>query len=173
MAAIAEPIALNSGQYLCRLWQTKDREVVSSMIKSVLESYGLCYEPNAADEDAILVEKYYFEGDRGEFWVVEDMEGRIVGSSAFYESHRGGKCVEIRKMYLLPEVRGKGLGKALLLLMEKRIKKKGYEVIYLETASVLKEACVMYQKFGYKPAEGVETPRCDMLMYKPTSEVEG
>ena len=69
MAAIAEPIGLNSRQYLCRLRQAKDREVVSGMIKSVLESYGLCYEPNAADEDAILVEKY-FEGDRGEFWVV-------------------------------------------------------------------------------------------------------
>ena len=69
MAAIAEPIGLKSGQYLCRL-RAKDREVVSSMMKSFLESYGLCYEPNAADEDAILVEKYYFEGDRGEFWVV-------------------------------------------------------------------------------------------------------
>jgi putative acetyltransferase len=167
----AEPVVLIPGQYVCRLWRPEDREAVCTLIKSILESYGLNYEPNGADEDAALVEEYYFNGKRGEFWVVQNIQGEIVGSSAFYESQRKGKCVEIRKMYLLPDVRGKGLGKTLLLLMERRIKKKGYDMIYLETASVLKEACIMYKKAGYKEVDGVETARCDMLMYKFTSEV--
>jgi putative acetyltransferase len=71
-----------------------------------LEQYGLPFEPNGADRDAIEVEDFYLREERGEFWVVVDRNGKLVGSGAYYEVGGSEKAVEIRKMYLLPEARG-------------------------------------------------------------------
>lgn len=161
----AHTIALKAG-YSCRPWQKEDRDSVGEIIRVVLEEYGLPFEPLGEDEDALHVEKFYWQEEKGEFWVVLDPNGTVVGTSAFLQSHRGEKCVEIRKMYLLPRARGQGLGKALLQLMEERIKLKGYESMYVQTASVLREACSMYKKAGYRSDIGVDTPRCDILLVK-------
>jgi ribosomal protein S18 acetylase RimI-like enzyme len=59
---------------------------------------------------------------------------------------RGEKSVEIRKMYLLPEVRGEGLGKFLLTELEKTILSGGYQEIWMETRRVVKEAVILYEK---------------------------
>lgn len=48
--------------------------------------------------------------------------------------------------------------------------KKGYRKILVETATVLKEACRLYESSGYQPVEGVETLRCDRRLYKNISE---
>ena len=159
-------VALAAG-YSCRPWQKGDREAVGEIIRTVLEEYGLPFEPNGEDEDALRVEEFYWRSEKGEFWVVLDPNGKVVGTSAFLDRGRGEKSVEIRKMYLLPEARGQGLGKALLQLMEERIELKGYKSMYVQTASVLREACNMYKKAGYRSDVGVETPRCDMLLVKP------
>ena len=50
--------------------------------------------------------------------------------------------------------------------LERRIVEKGYSTIYIETASVLKEAVKLYTSAGYIPVKGVETNRCDQRLYK-------
>lgn len=113
--------------YTVRQWTPSDRQVVAEVIRECLESYGLRFEAEGADLDAIAVEEHYLSGGRGEFWVVVDnLSGKVVGSGGYYEvSHEpeptageGGReelsGVEIRKMYLLPEARRKGLGQTLL-----------------------------------------------------------
>lgn len=44
-----------------------------------------------------------------------------------------------RQVYLLPHIRGKGLGKYLLQELEKAIAKKGDRQIWIEIATVLRE----------------------------------
>ncbi|MFM7372907.1 MAG: GNAT family N-acetyltransferase, partial [Sphaerospermopsis kisseleviana] len=70
------------------------------------------------------------------------------------------------KMYLLPEIRGLGLGKYLLQQLELTIENRGFKQIWIETASVLKEAVQLYENNGYIPATGVETKRCDRVYVK-------
>ncbi|MBD2482899.1 GNAT family N-acetyltransferase [Planktothrix sp. FACHB-1365] len=149
--------------FLIRDWQPQDRETAASLIASVLTEYGLGCEPCGADIDVYQVEDYY-QQKGGEFWVIEENH-QLVGTAGFYPIPRGNKAVEIRKMYLLPEVRGKGLGKFLLLELEREIKAKGFQEIWIETATVLKEAVQLYERYGYEPTTGVETKRCD-LVYK-------
>jgi putative acetyltransferase len=79
---------------------------------------------------------------------------------------RGEKAVEIRKMYLSPAARGKGLGKYLLQELENAIANRGFHEIWIETASVLKEAVKLYESSGYQAATGVETQRCDRVYVK-------
>ncbi len=69
-------------------------------------------------------------------------------------------------MYLLTDVRGKGLGKYLLQQLEARIISCGFEEIWIETASVLMEAVKLYESCGYQASTGVETSRCDRVYVK-------
>jgi putative acetyltransferase len=89
-----------------------------------------------------------------------------VGTGGYYPISRGEKAVEIRKMYLLPTVRGLGLGKFLLQHLEQAIAARGFQQIWIETASVLVEAVKLYESSGYQPATGVETARCDHVYVK-------
>jgi putative acetyltransferase len=150
--------------YLIREWETRDRTAAAEVIYQVLTEYGLGWEPDGADRDVLEVETCYLETG-GEFWVIED-DGQVVATGAYYPINRGEQAAEIRKMYLLPSVRGQGLGYFLLGQLEEAIAARGYRQIWIETASVLKEAVQLYEKNGYIPATGVETSRCDRVYVK-------
>ena len=148
--------------FLIRNWQPADREAAAALIGQVLTDYGLGWEPAGADIDVVQVENHYQDG---EFWVVEQA-GQIVGTAAYYPINRGEQAVEIRKMYLLPVARGQGLGRFLLGQLEAAIAAQGFKEVWLETATVLKEAVCMYETSGYVAATGVETSRCDKVYKK-------
>ncbi len=150
--------------FLIRNWQESDRTLAAEIIKSVLQEYGLNWEPKGADRDVLQVEEYYLARG-GEFWVIE-YQDKLVGTGAYYPILRGEKAVEIRKMYLLESVRGFGLGKHLLQQLELAIASRGFQQIWIETASVLTQAVKLYENNGYKIATGVETPRCDLVYVK-------
>lgn len=157
-------VELHYGDWLLRSWQPRDRAAAAAVIRQVLAEYGLPWEPEVADCDVIAVEDYY-QRRGGEFWVVES-KGKIVGTGAYYPIARGDRAVEIRKMYLLPAARGRGLGRYLLAQLEATIVARGFAQVWVETASVLKEAVRLYEKNGYQPATGVETVRCDRVYTK-------
>jgi putative acetyltransferase len=150
--------------FLIRSWTPSDREAAAAIIRDALAEYGLSWEPTGADRDVLEVEESY-NAVGGEFWVIEQ-QGQLVGTSAYYPVERGEKAVEIRKMYLSPAARGKGLGKYLLQELENAIANRGFHEIWIETASVLKEAVKLYESSGYQPATGVETKRCDRVYVK-------
>jgi putative acetyltransferase len=158
--------------YTIRSWQSDDRQAAARVIELALAEYGLGWEPDGADCDVLAVETYYLDRG-GEFWVVEH-HGEIVGTSAYYpclhsadaSPNCGSKAIEIRKMYLSPKARGKGLGKHLLGLLERAIVDRGYREIRIETASILATAVRLYEANGYLPATEVETARCDRAYVK-------
>jgi putative acetyltransferase len=159
--------------YRIRDWEPRDRHAAAALIASVLAEYGLDWDPQGTDRDVLEAEACYLETG-GEFWVIEQGD-RLVGTGAYYPTRRGVQSVEIRKMYLLPIVRGKGLGQFLLQELEKAIAARRYRQIWIETASVLAEAVQLYERNGYSPATGVETARCDLVYAKmlnhPATEV--
>jgi putative acetyltransferase len=91
-----------------RHWSSSDRTAAAALIRSVLAEYGLPWEPTGADQDVLEVENFYL-ATGGDFWVIQ-RQGQLVGTAAYYPSQRGKNAVEIRKMYLLPDARGQGLG---------------------------------------------------------------
>jgi putative acetyltransferase len=157
-------VKLQYRDFLIRSWEADDRLAAAHLIGSILAEYGLTWEPEGADRDVLQVEQCY-QAVGGEFWVVEQQQ-QIVGTAAYYPISRGEKAVEIRKMYLASACRGRGLGKFLLHQLEQTIAEKGFQQIWVETASVLKEAVQLYERNGYLPATGVETARCDRVYVK-------
>jgi GNAT superfamily N-acetyltransferase len=58
--------------------------------------------------------------------------------------------VEIKRMYVADEHRGKGIGEAILKELEKWAAESGYSFTVLETGNNQPEAIHLYQKLGYK-----------------------
>lgn len=154
-------------QYRIRPWQPEDRQAAGAVIATVLSEYGLGWDPQGSDRDAWEVETHYWQTG-GEFWVIEDGDA-LVGTAGYYPIQRGEQAVEIRKMYLQATARGQGLGRYLLEQLEAAIQRRGFQEIWIETASVLKEAVQLYETSDYLPVEEVETARCDRAYCKRLS----
>jgi len=84
------------------------------------------------------------------------------GAFKFYEN----KTVEIKRMYVLPEYRGKGIAHQILTELEKWAKELAYNTCVLETGIKQVEAIGLYQKAGYAVIpnygqyQGVENSVC-------------
>lgn len=143
-----------------RLYEPRDAGGVRRLVEAVLPAYGLTVDFEGADADLADVPAHY--GDAGGvFWVIESDDGRLVGMGGLRrpESAVG----EVRKMYFLPELRGKGFGRALLERMTAFARENGIRTLTLETASELQEAIRLYERFGFRPDPSLlRTKRCDM-----------
>jgi GNAT superfamily N-acetyltransferase len=60
------------------------------------------------------------------------------------------ESMEVKRMYTLPEVRGQGIAKKVLLELENWSKELGYKKCVLETGKRQPEAINLYKKAGYK-----------------------
>lgn len=87
-----------------------------------------------------------------------------VGIGAYKEYDTA--IVEIKRMYTLPEYRGKGIAKSILTELENWAKEENYNIAILETGHLQKDAIGLYQQLGYKVIEnygqyiGVENSIC-------------
>jgi GNAT superfamily N-acetyltransferase len=103
-------------------------------------------------------EGWMFEPPDGVFLVARE-EGRPVAC--------GGICrfdetrAELKRMYVVPEARGRGLGRAILEALEVAARELGYRGVVLETGELHHEALGLYGSAGYTriPCYGVYADR--------------
>ncbi len=144
-----------------RIVSNQDATKVKEVIFRVLTEYGLPVDPCKTDSDLDQPATFY---EKGFFGVIENDVNEIVGTFGLLE-HKNDE-IEIRKMYLLPQYRGKGIGKFMMNFLLQKSKELGYPKVVLETASQLKEAVMMYEKYGFKIDDsGPETERCDLMYF--------
>jgi len=80
------------------------------------------------------------------FAVARSADGRAVGCGAVVLGREYG---ELKRMYVLPDSRGQGIGKALLAFIESQASAAGLKVLKLETGGKQPEAIDLYSKSGY------------------------
>jgi GNAT superfamily N-acetyltransferase len=75
-------------------------------------------------------------------------EGIPVGCGGykFYDT----ATVEMKRVFVLPTMRRKGVAKMLLKALEEAAKAEGYREAILETGTKQEEAIALYQHYGYK-----------------------
>ena len=61
-----------------------------------------------------------------------------------------GAC-EIKRMYVVPEARGRGVARALLAVLEDAARERGYAIARLDTGPRQPHAERMYREAGYAP----------------------
>jgi putative acetyltransferase len=142
-----------------RTAEAKDGPAIRSVIFSVLQEHGLRADPGGTDSDLDDIVRSYIDRG-GAFRVLVSPKDDVVGCGGLYPLD--GADAEVRKMYLLPHARGQGFGRALLTDLIATANARGFRRVFLETASVLREAIALYVKFGFRPVRrGNLTSRCD------------
>jgi putative acetyltransferase len=86
------------------------------------------------------------EGNRGTFLVARDGD-RAVGCGAIRVIEP--KTAEAKRMYVEPDYRGKGVGRAVLARLEAAAKELGVERLVLETGVYQEAAIALYRGAGF------------------------
>lgn len=138
---------------IVRLIEKEDDREVAKLLRDSVEEHGA---PRVGTfyDDPHTDEMYEtFQGENAEYWVIESA-GKILGAGGFYPT-KGLPTgyAELSKFHFKPELRGKGLGKYLLNLIENRATKKGYTHMYLVSYVEFANAVAMYEKCGYEHIE--------------------
>lgn len=149
--------------FVLRQATSQDQEAIQTLIFGVLSEYGLNPDPDGTDADLQNI------GDdssfkRGRFDVLVDASGRIVGTVALAQIT--STTCELRKMYLARDVRGNGLGRRLLDHALDIARRMGFQRVELETASVLRRAVALYERYGFQACtHGHGSCRCDLAYF--------
>jgi putative acetyltransferase len=136
------------GEFQFRSATNADAEAVRGLVFAVLREHGLSPDPANTDADLYDLESSYHRAG-GSFDLLLDMTGTVVGTVGLVPQDEGG-C-ELRKMYLAPAYRGRGLGKRLVRRALDRARQLGFRRVELETMSVLRAAIGLYESLGFRP----------------------
>jgi putative acetyltransferase len=121
--------------------------LVRELFLEYAESLGfsLCFQ-NFDKELAGLPGEY--APPEGRLLLVE-CEGQLAGCVALH-ALKPGVC-EMKRLYLRPQFRGRGLGRALAERIISEARQIGYRRMRLDTVEpVMKDAVAMYRKLGFK-----------------------
>lgn len=150
---------------------TMDGRAVRELVFGVLREYGLAPDPDATDADLADIDGFY-HARGGRFDVLVDASGAVLGSVGLYPVD--ASTVELRKMYLHRSVRGQGQGQRLLNHALGEARRLGFSRMTLETASVLKQAIALYQRYGFRPCQACHrSARCDQTYFLDLTPARG
>jgi len=135
-------------EFQIRTATNQDIPSIKNVVFSSLREFGLYPDDGGKDNDLNDIESSYLLNN-GFFGVVVHKETNlIVGCFGLFPVN--DNICELRKMYLLKETRGNGLGKFILDTAIHIAREKHYKKIILETISVLTTAIFLYKRYGFK-----------------------
>jgi GNAT superfamily N-acetyltransferase len=124
------------------------------LVEEVQQEYVARY----GGRDETPLEPGYFEPPHGAFFVGY-LDGRPVATGAWRRRRDvvvdgSDQSAEIKRMYVAPAARGRGLARAMLARLEETARAAGAEVMILETGLAQPEAIALYESAGYQPTPG-------------------
>jgi hydroxymethylpyrimidine/phosphomethylpyrimidine kinase len=118
------------------------------LIEGVQEEYVRRY----GGRDQAPVDAAEFTPPDGLFLVAR-LDGAPVGCGG-WRRLTGTDTVEIKRMYVTPAARGRGLARAILAELERTAAANGARRVVLETGTEQPEAIALYASSGYEPVPG-------------------
>lgn len=141
-------------ELLIRRINKNDSEQVRQIIKTVMPEFGASGEGFAIHDAEVENMFEAYAGQRAAYFVLE--QNKIViggGGIAPLEGGDEDTC-ELKKMYFLPEARGQGMGKRVLMKCLEEAKTLNFTYCYLETFHTMKQAMKLYEHMGFKKISG-------------------
>jgi putative acetyltransferase len=128
----------------------EDDAAVATIIRDVMASFGATGPGYSSSDPEVDAMSAAYDGARAAYFVLED-DGAVVGCGGIapLEGADADTC-ELRKMYLLPVARGRGLGRAMLARCLDAARGRGYRRCYLETLSAMQAARQLYEQAGFR-----------------------
>lgn len=132
-----------------RLITPKDNVALAAVIRAALTEFG-ANKPGTVYFDPTTDQLFQLFETPGSIYYVAEKDNQILGGCGIFPTAGlPDKTCELVKLYLAPNARGTGLGKALMLKAMAWAKEAGYEQVYLESMPELSNAVTMYEKLGY------------------------
>lgn len=99
----------------------------------------------------------------GELLLALDAQGDPIGCVAARQLAEG--ICEMKRLYVSPAGRGRGLGRALANAIMAWAAGAGYREIKLDTLSQLTEAVSLYEKLGFEPIPAYNDAKVDGILF--------
>ena len=129
----------------------EDDAAVAAIIRAVMPEFGAEGPGFAITDPEVDHMSAAYAAPRSAYFVVTDGARVIGGGGVAPLEHGDGDTCELRKMYFLPEARGRGAGAALLSRCLERARAFGFTTCYLETLARMDAARKLYARFGFRP----------------------
>lgn len=124
-----------------------DDPVAQRLVAAVQQEYVARY----GGPDGAVVDPAEFAAPDGLFLVVE-VDGVAAGCGA-WRRHDAG-TVEIKRVYVAPAFRRRGLARLLVAALERSAAAAGHRAVVLNTGARQPEALALYAAAGYRPVPG-------------------
>ncbi|EHN70093.1 GNAT family N-acetyltransferase [Aliivibrio fischeri] len=146
------------------------------IIKNVGVEFGAVGEGFGPGDDEVLEMSAHYNPKEKSKYLILLLNDRVVGGCGLSPFNHSATICELKKLFLLPEARGRGFGKTIAGKILKFAKEVGYTQCYLDTLSSMKSAIFLYEDLGFKrlskPLDGTEHNGCDVWMLKNLTECE-
>jgi GNAT superfamily N-acetyltransferase len=139
-------------------WRIEQCLITDQDAAVLVEEVQLEYVARYGSRDDTPLQPGYFEAPSGAFFVGY-LDGSPVATGAWrrredVEAFGSSSTAEIKRMYVAPAGRGRGLARAMLAHLETTARDAGAEVMILETGTGQPEALALYASSGYLPIPG-------------------
>ena len=156
--------------YMIKPIETGDDLRLCDIIKQVGAEYGAIGEGcGPSDNEVLAMSMHYTEVNHSRYLVAK-IKGEIVGGCGIAPFNQSHEYCELKKLFLLPDSRGLGIGRQLAEACLAYAQSQGFTYCYLDTLSNMVQAISLYERLDFvyldKPLFGTEHNGCDIWMLK-------
>ena len=161
---------MSKGNIVIREIKREDNAQIEQIIKACFHEFDIPL-TGTAYEDIETTQMFESYQKNNETYYVIDDNGEILGGAGVkHLKDFDNNLCELQKMYFSPKIRGKGYGKLLFEKCLEVAREFGYDKCYLESASMLKAAIHIYEKYEFehldKPLGNTGHYSCGVWMIK-------
>jgi putative acetyltransferase len=136
--------------FLIRPIAAGDDPAMAAVIRAVMPEFGAVGDGFAINDPEVDWMHRAYAIDRAAYFVVEDA-GQVTGGGGVAPLLGGdADTCELRKMYFLPRLRGRGAGTALMARCLDAARDSGFRRCYLETLRGMDAAMKLYERSGFR-----------------------
>jgi GNAT superfamily N-acetyltransferase len=122
-----------------------DVHEIVELVRAVLAEFGLTFGVGSGTDDELCRLPGAYVDRGGAFFVARDE--KLLGCAGMFPVEDG--VFELRKMYLDPRARGRGIGKALWAACLAFARERGARRIVLDTTAQMTAAIAFYEQCGF------------------------
>jgi putative acetyltransferase len=127
--------------------QAADVPAAIALVRETLSEFGLTFGEGSPTDAHMHGLPGTYRDYGGEFFVAFNQGGELLGTAGVMPVAPG--LYELRKMYLRPESRGRGVGVRLLEACVDFCRERGAKSVVLDTVEEMGAAIAFYEKHGF------------------------
>lgn len=133
-----------------RAIEPRDDNAIAAIIRAVMPEFGAVGDGFAINDPEVDWMHRAYGAPRSAYFVVE-RDGIVEGGAGVAPLAGGdAQTCELRKMYFLPALRGRGAGAALMIRCLDAAREFGFKRCYLETLRGMDAAMRLYEHSGFR-----------------------